>query len=256
MAGAGSRRVVWLEGPPPRRPGWTLFGIPIRINASWFAVAAFVAWTLARGYFPAVYPGLPAPAYWLMGAVSALLLFGCVLLHELGHSLAARSYGIPVACVTLFMFGGVAQIASDPRRPSAELIVALAGPLVSAAIAWLCFAASGAMPVEHGAQLVGYAVIRYLALINVLLLAFNLLPGFPLDGGRVLRAILWAWTGSLRRATRIASAVGVVFSLALLGLGVWVLTRGAWTGGLWYIVLGLFLRNAALASYRRSAGGG
>ena len=230
---------------------WTLFGIPLKIDTSWFFVAAFVAWSLGSGYFPARYPGFPSAVYWAMGAAAALLLFACVLLHELGHSLMATGHGIPVARVTLFMFGGVAEIAGDPRRPSVELKITLAGPVVSGLIAGGCFAASAAMPLHNPQQLVAVAILRYLAMINTGLLLFNLLPGFPLDGGRVLRAVLWAWTGNLRQATRIASLIGVGLGLGLLGLGMWGLVTGHWGGGVWYILLGFFLRDSALASYRR-----
>ena len=234
-----------------RREPWTLLGIPIHLDAGWFVIAALMSWSLARRSFPESIPGLPPLVYWGMGIAAALLLFACVLLHELGHSLVARSYGIPVACVTLFIFGGVAQITESPKRPSVELQVALAGPLVSVVIAVACLWGAARLPVQTLPQLVVAAIIRYLGMINVGLALFNLLPGFPLDGGRVLRAILWAWTGSLQQATRVASLIGAGFGFGLLALGVWVLSKGGWVGGLWYLLLGWFLRNAALASYRR-----
>jgi Zn-dependent protease len=235
---------------------WTLFGIPIRIEGSWFAVAAFLIWSLSSRYFPFQYPGLPPAAYWLMGSSAALLLFACIVLHELGHSLVARRHGSRVACVTLFMFGGVSHITDAPARPSVELKVALAGPLVSLAIAAACSWGANAVWVPHAgitAQLSG-AVLRYLAVINIGVAVFNLLPGFPLDGGRVLRAVLWAWTGSRTRSLRLASGLGVGLGTLLVVLGVWVMTRGAWVGGLWYLFLGMFLRKAARASYRQSVG--
>ena len=231
---------------------WTLFGIPIHIDRSWFFIAAFAAWSLARGYFPERYPGLSTGLYWAMGGAAALLLFACVLLHELGHSLTAQRHGIPVARVTLFIFGGVAQIGRDPTRPAVELKIALAGPLVSVLIAGACYAGSAAMSVHAPTQLAAVAIVRYLAMTNTALVLFNLLPGFPLDGGRVLRALLWAWTRNLRRATRIASLMGSGLGLGLLVLGLWAIIKGAWAGGMWYILLGFFLRDAALASYRRA----
>lgn len=236
-------------GAAPRW-SWQLFGIPIRIHTSWFIVVAFVTWTLASRYFPDVHPGLPVAAYWVMGATAALLLFTCVLLHELGHSLVAKRHGIPVHRVTLFIFGGVAQIGREPQRPSVELKIALAGPLVSVLLAALCFAASALLPARQPAALAIAAILRYLALINTGVLLFNLLPGFPLDGGRVLRAAVWAWTGSLPRATRIASRIGSALGLALLALGAWEVVKGFWVHGAWSMLLGFFLRNAA----RRSAG--
>ncbi len=231
-----------------RREPWTLLGIPIHLDAGWFVIVALMSWSLARSYFPGASPGFPHVVYWGMGVTAALLLFACILLHELGHSLVARSYGIPVACVTLFIFGGVAQITESPKRPSVELQVALAGPLVSVLIAVVCFWGSAHMPLQN----VLAVILHYLGVINIGLALFNLLPGFPLDGGRVLRATLWALTGSLQRATRVASFIGAGFGLGLLALGVWVMSRGGWVGGLWYVFLGWFLRNAALASYRRA----
>ena len=231
----------------------TVCGIPIRINTSWGFIAVFMAWSRGRGYFPEDLPGFAPLVYWLMGAAAALLLFVCVLLHELGHALIARRCGIPVVGITLFMFGGVAQLGSDPKRPRVELMVALAGPLVSAAIAGICFFVSSRVAAHGAFQIVGIAIVRYLAMINLGLLLFNLLPGFPLDGGRLLRAALWAWSGNLQRATRIASAIGGGFGVGLLLLGVWAILRGGWATGMWYVLLGFFLRNAALSSYRHAS---
>ena len=231
---------------------WTIAGIPVRIAPSWFFIALFISWSLATGYFPAEYPGFRTVTYGLMGIAAALLLFSCVLLHELGHALTARRFGVRVMGMTLFLFGGVAQIANDPKRPIVEFLVALAGPLVSAALAAVCFFTARAMAAAPGSLLIVLAVLRYLAAINVALILFNLLPGFPLDGGRVLRAVIWGATGNLRTATRIASAIGSVLGLVLLGLGIWSMLHGAGFHGLWYILLGLFLRDAATASYRAS----
>lgn len=231
-----------------------LFGIPIHVDRSWLVIAALIAWSLATDYFPFHYPGLSKITYGVMGASAAVLLFVCVLLHEIGHSLVARRHGIRVSCITLFMFGGVAQIADAPRRPAVELTIALAGPLVSLIIAVLCREVATHLVIHNRLELVVAAILRYLYMINVGILIFNLLPGFPLDGGRVLRAILWASTKSLRKATRIASAVGAGFGLALMMLGGWWIFKGEWFGGLWYVLLGWFLRNAALHSYRASAG--
>ena len=231
---------------------WTIAGIPIHIAPSWFVVLLFVSWSLATGFFPARYPGLPPPTYGIMGFLAALLLFTCVLLHELGHSLTAKRFGIPVLGMTLFLFGGVAHMAQDPKRPLVELLVALAGPAVSAALAAGCFAAARAMPVTHDLDLVVVAMLHYLAVVNLSLILFNLLPGFPLDGGRVLRAALWGISGDLRRATMITSAIGSWLGVGLMALGVWSMIRGAGLHGLWSVLLGLFLRDAAHAAYQRS----
>ena len=236
---------------------WTIAGIPVRIAPSWFFIATFISWSLATGYFPSNYPGHPTAMYGLMGLAAALLLFTCVLLHELGHALTARRFGVRVLGMTLFLFGGVASIANDPKRPVVEFLIAIAGPAVSAVLAAGCFIASNVLAATHGSPLIVVAVLQYLAAINTALILFNLLPGFPLDGGRVLRALLWGITGNLRLATRIASTIGSALGLALLGMGIWSIVRGAGFHGLWYVLLGLYLREAAAASNRaaRSPGG-
>jgi len=243
--------MAWVSAASRSRRPWRVLGIPLYIDSSWYFIVAFMTWSLAHSYFPSAYPGLEPAAYWVMGASSALLLFVCVLLHELGHALTARRYGIPVASMTLFIFGGVASIAEEPHRPFVELKIALAGPLVSVVIAAGCFYASHAMPVKTEAQLIALAILSYLALINTAILVFNLLPGFPLDGGRVLRAVVWAATGNFRRATRVAAALGATLGFCLMGLGVWALVRGTWFSGFWYLMLGFFLRDAARGSLRR-----
>ena len=239
--------------PRPGQPAWSIAGVTLHIHRSWFFIVLLITWTLARGHFPSASPGLPAFAYWAMGVVAALSLFLCVLLHELGHSVVARHHGIPIDGVTLFFFGGVAQMGHEPRRPAVELQVALAGPLVSVAIAAACFFASRRLPIDTIGQQAVFAVVQYLAMVNTAILVFNLLPGFPLDGGRVLRAVLWAWSGNWRTATRTASVVGASLGLGLLGLGVWAMVRGSWIGGLWYMLLGFFLRDAAQASYQQAS---
>ena len=244
-------RRLWQGRASIAPRSWSLFGIPIQLAPSWFAVVVFVAWSLGHGYFPSRYPGMPPALSWGLGAAAAVLLFGCVVLHELGHSLVALGHGIRVACVTLFMFGGVAQIASNPRRPADELKIALAGPAVSALIAWTCTAWADAWQVETLPGLVGYALVRYLASINLALLLFNLLPGYPLDGGRVLRAAIWAVRGDVKAATRIAGTVGAALGLGLFGLGLWAMSSGVWIGGIWYVLVGLFLYDAARASVQR-----
>ena len=228
-----------------------VLGIPIQIHRSWFIVVAFVSWTLATGYFPINHPALSPPACWGMGLAAALLLFVCVVLHELGHALMARAFGIPVAQVTLFLFGGVAWMLEESRRPAVELLVAVAGPLVSLLLAAACFWGAGAMPEATPWQIVVQAIVQYLAYVNTGILLFNLLPGLPLDGGRVLRALPWAVTRNARLATRVTSAIGRGLGMGLIVLGGWMALRGRLSGGLWYVLLGVFLRRAAQTSSRR-----
>jgi len=236
----------------PRTSGaWRLCGIPFHIDASWLVIVALLTFSLAGGYFPAHYPSLPPGLHWAMGFSASLLLFVCVLLHELGHALTARRYGIPVAGIVLFIFGGVAQIVHDPKRPAVELAVTLAGPLVSVLLAVGCFWLAATIPLQSQWHLVAAGIARYLAVINTGILLFNLLPGLPLDGGRILRALLWGWTGSLPGATRVAALVGTLLGFGLMGLGILALVRGAWLGGAWYLVLGQFLRQAAQLSAGR-----
>lgn len=230
-----------------------IFGIPILIDRSWYFTALLITWALATGDFPMQLPGHPAAVYWILGALTAVLLFSCVLLHELGHSFVARAFGIPVHRVTLFIFGGVASIGQEARRPLVEFLVAFAGPLVSLGIALALRAVLQAAPSQPEA--VGFVLILliYLIRVNIGILLFNLLPGFPLDGGRVLRALLWMITGSFVRATRIASAAGIVLGLGLIGLGGWtILARQGWSGGLWAILLGAYLQSTANAVFRQT----
>jgi Zn-dependent protease/CBS domain-containing protein len=224
-----------------------ILGIRIGVDYSWFIIFVLLTWSLAVVYFPAEFDGWPPALYWAMGAVTAVMLFVSVLLHELGHSVIAQRYGIPVRSITLFIFGGVAQIGAEPPRPKAELLIAIGGPVVSLALAALFFLAARALVPLH--PLFGMA--RYLALINASLVAFNLIPGFPLDGGRVLRAIVWAINRNLPRATIIAATVGRVFAYVFIALGLWQIFAGNFGGGLWIAFIGWFLETAAVAQVRQ-----
>ena len=247
-------------------PNWRIgraLGIPIHVHASWFAVFFFVTWSLATGYLPETLPGLSAPRYWGMGGFAALLLFLSVLLHELGHSYVALRYQIPISRITLFIFGGMAHMGKEPPSPRAEFLIAIAGPLVSLILGAGCL--GGAMAVESlfaGYGIQGLAVLgSLLGMVNVQLGLFNLIPGFPLDGGRVLRAGLWAWNKDFHRATSQAALVGIGFGVALGLIGA-VSIVGAWSGALgdslattggWLIFLGAFIFSAALKSRRQAA---
>lgn len=234
----------------PRIDLFRLFGFPIRLDLSWFLVAVLVAWSLAASYFPSTYSGLETSVYWAMGIAVSLGLFASVVLHELAHAVVARRFGLEIKGITLFIFGGVAEMAGEPPSPRAEFWVAIAGPIASLAIAAGCFGlnllgAAGAwpLPVE--------AVVGYLGLVNALLVVFNMVPAFPLDGGRVLRSVLWHWKDNLRWATRVASSIGSLFGLVLIALGVVAVIRGDFVSGMWWFLIGLFLRNAAQMSYQQ-----
>ena len=247
-------------------PNWKIgraLGIPIHVHASWFAVFFFVTWSLATGYLPETLPGLSTPRYWGMGGIAALLLFLSVLLHELGHSYVALRYQIPIRQITLFIFGGMAHMGKEPPTPRAEFLIAMAGPLVSLILGVGCL--SGAMAVDSlfsGSGLQGLVVLGgLLGMVNVQLGLFNLIPGFPLDGGRALRAGLWAWSKDFNRATSQAALTGIGFGVTLGLIGA-VLMAGAWSGALgdsvatnggWLLLIGAFLFSAALASRRQAA---
>lgn len=227
-----------------------LLGFEVRIDMSWVVLAILVAWSLSTGFFPFRYEGLSAQTYWMMGIVGAIGLFVSIIVHEMAHSLVARQYGMPITGITLFIFGGVAEMNKEPSDPRAEFMTAAAGPIASLVLAGLLYAlasiaAMGGLPESV------YGVVKYLAWINGLLAVFNLIPAFPLDGGRLLRAVLWARQGNLRRATRIAAGFGAGFGLFLLFLGVLQFVGGNFIGGMWWFFIGLFIRSAAAGSYRQ-----
>ena len=246
-------------------PSWEIgraLGIPIRVHASWFLVFLLVTWSLSTGYLPESLPGLTPERYWAMGGLAAVLLFVSVLLHELGHSYVALHYRIPIEKITLFIFGGVAHMRAEAPTPRAEFLIALAGPAVSFVIGGLCFVfveLAEAIQRQHGLQ--GWIILgALLGFVNMQLGLFNMIPGFPLDGGRVLRAGLWAWGNDFYRATKQAAVVGLAFGL-LLGLVGLVVLYGSASGGLpasmasnggWVVVIGMFLFAAALASRRQA----
>jgi Zn-dependent protease/predicted transcriptional regulator len=220
--------------------------IPIFVHASWLVVYALITWTLAVGYFPHVLPDLDRAQYWLHGLIAGLLLFASVLLHELAHSLVATAHGLTVRGITLHVFGGVSHLEDEAPTPRSEVLIAAAGPLASFAIAGALWGLKAAGLAAGGS--VG-AIASYLMTVNVMVGVFNLIPGFPLDGGRLLRAALWGWHGSLTRATYLASRAGVAFAFALMAWGVVQILTGSVVSGMWLVLIGLFLQNAANASY-------
>lgn len=224
---------------------FTLLGFPIYLDLSWFLVAILIVWSLAASVFPDSSPGLSEGVYWAMGVAGALGLFVSILLHELAHAVVARLNNLEMGGITLFIFGGVAEMRDEPPSAVAEFQVAIAGPIMSALIAGVCFLASLA-PLPEPAT----STLAYLALINLILVAFNMVPAFPLDGGRVLRAGLWAWKGSLRWATRVSASIGSAFGALLIGLGLLSAISGALLAGVWWFLIGMFIINASRASYQ------
>lgn len=225
-----------------------MYGFTIRIDLNWIFLAPLLTWSLARGYFPDHYLGLADATYWWMGAFGALGLFGSIVFHEWTHSLIAKYYGLRIKSITLLVFGGVTQMEEEPPSPRAEWLTAIAGPISSFALSAACY-----LVFEVGYRLhlpiVPLGVIGCLAFLNSLLGGFNLIPAFPLDGGRALRAALWHWKQDLHQATRWASRVGSFFALALILSGIFRAITGDFTLGIWWFILGLFLRSAAKTSY-------
>jgi Zn-dependent protease len=225
-----------------------IFGIPVGVHASWFIVFGLLTWSLSVGYFPNEYPQLPVLTHIVLGVITTLLFFVSVLAHELGHSIIALRNKIPVKGITLFIFGGVAQIAQEPRTPGAEFRIAIAGPIVSLALA----GAFGVAYLFDQSWPLLAAPSLYLMRINFILAAFNMIPGFPLDGGRVLRAFVWWATKNFQRATRIASFSGQVVAFGFIGWGILSIFNGQFLNGLWLVFIGWFLQNAAASSYAQT----
>jgi Zn-dependent protease/CBS domain-containing protein len=227
-----------------------ILGFEINIDWSWLLVFALVVWSLASGYFPSTYPEFGVATNWLMGILAALLLFASVLIHELSHSLVARQYGTQVKGITLFLFGGVSQTTDEPKSAGEEFWMAIVGPVTSLVLAAIFYMVGGAGKLFMWPPPV-IAICGYLAMINMLLGMFNLVPGFPLDGGRVLRSAIWGATGDLNKATRYAAAVGQGFGYILMGLGLLRIVAGDLIGGLWLVFIGWFLTGAARSSYQQ-----
>ena len=230
------------------------FGISLRLNYSWFIIFALVTGVLTANYFPNIYPAWSLTIKIIAGIVTSLLFFASVLAHELMHSIVAQKAGIQVHSITLFIFGGVSQMAEEPKKPRDEFRIALAGPLTSLVIGAVC----GAVYIwlGHSSEFLTQfvtAIAFWLGWINISLAAFNLIPGFPLDGGRVLRSILWWRSRDLRKSTRIASNIGRVVGYLFIFGGIWFIFQGDWFNGLWLAFIGWFLENAAVGSYRQIA---
>jgi len=234
---------------------FTLYGFRVRINVSWIFLALLIVWSLAQGFFPMQYPGRGEALYWTLGLIGAFGLFFSLLFHEMSHSLIARWRGMKMGGITLFLFGGVAEMTDEPPTPRIEFEVAIAGPLASIFLAIvfhiLGTAVAGAlgMSVNEALSNPWLGVLGYLALINLILALFNLVPGYPLDGGRLLRAWLWHRRGDIVSATHTASRAGQGFGMLLIGLGVYSMISTASTGGLWWVLIGAFIIFIARQSY-------
>lgn len=236
------------------RSRMTLFrvaGISIRLDASWIILAVLVTWSLAASFFPTQYRGLSRSTYWTMGAVGALGLFASILFHELSHALIARRRGVKMNGITLFIFGGVAEMESEPEDARTELLTAIAGPAATMVLIAVLWPLASLATFQEWPLLVR-ATLSYLATINLVLLIFNVIPAFPLDGGRVLRAVLWSRRGDIRAATKMASSIGSAFGLLLIVLGVFRVVSGDFIGGMWSFLIGSFLRTAAVAAYQQT----
>ena len=228
----------------------TILGFDVKVDASWLLIAALRVWSLSTGYFPDVAPGLRQQDYLVLSVAAMLAMFGCLIAHELAHALIARQFGLKIGGITLFLYGGVAELESEPEDPRSEFWIAIAGPVMSLSLAAALYLLlrladriGSAVPLQAG--------LGYLALINLVLALFNLMPAFPLDGGRVLRAALWTRTGDLIRATRTATRISAVFACLLIGLGFLSLFSTGSVGGIWQVVVGLFLLSSAQGSYQQ-----
>lgn len=227
-----------------------ILGFEVKVDWSWLILGALIVWSLATGLFPVWYKGLEKADYWAMGVAGAVGLFLSIVFHELWHSLIARRFGLNMRGITLFLFGGVSEMADEPPSPKAEFFLAVAGPISSVVLAAIFLAVSYLL-IGHGPTTPVTGVLNYLGYLNLVLAGFNLIPAFPLDGGRILRAILWGAWNDLRRATRVAASIGGGLGAGLMFLGVVQFFMGSSVGGIWTFIIGMFVRSAARSSYRQ-----
>lgn len=230
---------------------FSLFGFKVSVDFTWILLAVLITWSLASGLFPHYFAGLSQAAYWWMGVAGAIGLFISIVFHEFCHSLVARHFGLPMKGITLFIFGGVAEMDDEPNSPKTEFLMAIAGPASSLLLGGI-FYGLGRLGRGIGWIEPVNAVLLYLGFLNIVLAIFNLIPAFPLDGGRVLRSILWHVKGNIRQATRIASSIGSGFGVLLIVLGVMAFISGSFIGGAWYFLIGLFIRGASQTSYQQT----
>ena len=224
-----------------------IIGISIGLDYTWFLIFLLLTWTLATTYFPNEFKNWSTFEYWITGAATSIMLFVSVLLHELGHSIIALHYKIKVKQITLFLFGGVAEIAGEPPKASAEFWIAIAGPVVSLLLAGIFYT----LELIFINSILIYALFEYLAYINFVLALFNLIPGFPLDGGRVFRAAVWGYTHDFKRATYVAVIVGRFIGFLFIFAGSLQMFGGDLSNGLWIAFIGWFLESAALSQLQQ-----
>jgi Zn-dependent protease len=222
-----------------------IFGIDIYIHFSWLIILVLFTWSFAVGWFPPRYPGWSTATYWLVSFISALLLFVAVLVHELAHSVVARARGLSVKSITLFIFGGVSNIEKEPESPGVEFQIAVVGPLTSLLIGGLAYLLLLALG-KNTSPLAG--ILAFLGYVNIFVGVFNLIPGFPLDGGRVLRSIVWKLNGNLRRATRVVTIVGEIIAYLFILIGIWLFFTVDLLSGIWIGFIGWFLLSSAQAA--------
>jgi len=223
---------------------FTIMGFTVRVDISWIIIAVLISWSLAGAVFPSYVEDQSKAVYWIMGIAGAIGLFASITFHELSHSVVARRFGLPIEGITLFIFGGVSEMRREPDSPAAEFYMAIAGPAASIA-AGVIFLALAYRVDRTGWSVPVMGVVRYLGVINLVLAGFNLIPAFPLDGGRVLRSALWKFKKDLHEATVLSARIGTVFGFILIFAGVYFLIRGSVIGGFWWIFIGIFLRSAS-----------
>jgi Zn-dependent protease len=226
---------------------FTIFGFEVRLHSSWLVLAILVAWSLAVGYFPHTQAGLPGSTYWIMGIVGVAGLLFSIVFHEFFHSIVARYFKLPMDGITLFIFGGIAEMKDEPPTPKVEALMAVAGPLASLAL-WFGFGVCAQLGLKLTWSHAVNAVLVYLSHINLILAVFNMIPAYPLDGGRILRAALWAAKKDLLRGTKIAQQIGSGFGILLVVLGFVGLIMGQFVAAIWWILMGLFINFAAQSS--------
>jgi len=226
-----------------------ILGIPIGLDYSWFLIFGLITWSMAVGYYPAEYKNWPTVQYWIVAAATAIMLFVSVLLHELGHSVVAMYYKIRVRSITLFIFGGISQIGTEPTSAMAQFWISIAGPAVSFALAGFFFLVQPAVTAVEPLLALG----KYLVYINIVLGVFNLIPGFPLDGGGVVRSVVWGFTHNLRLASLVAANLGRFIAYLFIFLGVWQMFSGNFMNGIWIAFIGWFMESAARGQVQQLA---